>query len=231
MMYPGNILVVAAHPDDEILGCGGTIARLVEEGNTVHVLIVAEGATSRRDDREDTSSREINKLRAAATKAAGILGAQAPHYAGLPDNRLDGQERLDIIKTIERVLEATRPSTVYTHHAGDLNVDHRRLHEAVLTACRPLPGSSVQSIFAFETVSSTEWSSTAFPPFVPNRFVDITGQLDKKIQALDQYDMEMRPYPHARSQENVVALARHRGASAGLHAAEAFMVVREIVAR
>ena len=123
-----------------------------------------------------------------------------------------------------------RPDIVYTHHGGDLNVDHRIAHQAVLTAGRPLPGSAVRAIYAFESCSSTEWSSPAMgPPFVPQRFVAIDAWFERKLAALTCYAEELRPFPHARSLEAVAALARLRGAAAGLGLAEGFMVIRERV--
>ena len=224
-----SILVVAAHPDDEVLGCGGVLARHAAEGDTVHILIVAEGATSR-DARRDPHGRgpELAALGAAASHAAAAIGAEEPHMLGLPDNRLDSLPLLDVIKPIEAAVEAVAPEIVYTHHAGDLNVDHRIVHQAVVTACRPLPGAPVRAIYAFETVSSTEWQS-AGEVFRPQRWVDIEPFLDRKMRALEAYEAEMRPFPHARSFDAVEALARWRGASAGLKAAECFMVVRELV--
>ncbi len=224
-----SILVVAAHPDDEILGCGGALARHVVEGDTVHILIVGEGATSR-DARSEPHGREpeLAVLGAAASRAAVAIGAEKPTMLGLPDNRLDGLPLLDVVKPTEAIVEAVKPEIVYTHHAGDLNVDHRIVHQAVVTACRPLPGSPVREIHAFETVSSTEWQSGG-QAFRPQRWVDIEPYLDRKLLALEAYAGEMRPFPHARSREAVEALARVRGAAAGLRAAECFMVVREVV--
>ena len=225
----GSVLVAAAHPDDEILGCGGVLASHAAGGDTVHVLIVAEGATSR-DSRRDTEGREpeLTSLRAAASRAASAIGAEQPRLLGLPDNRLDALPLLDVIKPIENIVETVAPEIVYTHHAGDLNVDHRIVHQAVVTACRPLPGSPVKAIYAFETVSSTEWQLGG-DAFRPQRWVDIEPFLQSKRRALEAYAAEMRPFPHARSFEAVEALARVRGAAAGLKAAECFMVVRELV--
>ncbi|MCY4237604.1 MAG: PIG-L family deacetylase [Rhodospirillaceae bacterium] len=224
-----SVLVIAAHPDDEILGCGGTLARHTAGGDVVHLLIVAEGATSR-DPNRDFGSREsdLAAIKAAASRAAVVIGAEAPHMLGLPDNRLDTLPLLDVIKHIEAIVEAVMPEIIYTHHAGDLNVDHRIVHQAAVTACRPLPGSSVRAIYAFETVSNTEWQSGG-DPFRPQRWVDIEPFLESKRRALEAYAAEMRPFPHARSREAVEALARVRGAAVGLAAAECFMVVREVV--
>lgn len=228
---PERVLIVAAHPDDEVLGCGGAIARHAALGDEVHILIMAEGATARGPAREpDARVKEIEALRHAAQEAARILGAHPPTFAGLPDNRLDGIELLDVVKVVEAGLAKMRPSVVYTHHGGDLNVDHRIVHQAVVTACRPLPGALVRSLLAFETPSSTEWSTPAIGrAFQPTRFVDIAAHLEKKLDALRCYASEMRDFPHPRSQEGVDALARLRGATAGCMAAEAFEIVRELV--
>lgn len=219
-----TVLVVASHPDDEVLGVGGTMARHVAAGDTVHSLIVAEGATSRPgiDDAAATKA-----LHAAAIAAAGVLGAEPPRLLGLPDNRLDTLALLDIVQPIETVIAELKPQTVYTHHAGDLNRDHGITAEAVEIACRPLPGQSVSALYAFETVSSTEWG-IGDTGFMPQLFINVVDELELKLKALRYYDSEMRPFPHARSYEAVEALARLRGAQSGVGAAEAFMVRREL---
>jgi LmbE family N-acetylglucosaminyl deacetylase len=220
-----TVLVVAAHPDDEVLGCGGTVARHAAEGETVHVLIVAEGATAR----QDGTPEGVKTLRKAAEAAARVLGTETPAFLGLPDNRLDGLDRLDIIQAIEEVIGRVGPDTVYTHHGGDLNIDHRIVHEAVVTACRPLPGTVVRRLYCFETVSSTEWATSSIgTPFVPNHFVGVEAFMATKLAALDCYASEMRPFPHARSVEAIESLAALRGAQSGLAAAEAFACVRDL---
>ncbi len=222
-----RVLIIAAHPDDEVLGCGATIAKHASQGDAVDILIVAEGSTSRDPVRNTVShDAQLAALRVAAERAAATLGARPPRLLGFPDNRLDGVELLDVIKPIESLLADLRPAIVYTHHAGDLNIDHRIVHQATVTACRPLPGSPVRALYAFETVSSTEWSTGA--GFRPTHFVDVTGFLARKLAALEPYAAEMRVFPHARSREAVQALATVRGAAVGLHAAEAFEVIREI---
>ena len=227
-----QVLVVAAHPDDEVLGCGGTSAWHVARGDNVHVLIVAEGATSRGAERDTTAdAAALSALQDAARGAASALGTEPPLFGGLPDNRLDTVPLLDVVKLVEATAEAVKPQIVYTHHAGDLNVDHQVVARAVATAFRPLPGASARTIYSFETVSSTEWAigqSAASSVFQPTRFVDVSAHLDAKAAALECYAMEMRPFPHARSVEAIEALARVRGASVGLAAAEAFGVCREI---
>ena len=232
--HPGEarertVLIVAAHPDDEVLGAGGTVARHAAAGDKVYPLILAEGATARgsRSDIESMAG-EVSRLRDQAAASAEALGAQPPSFAGFPDNRMDGIDLLDIVKTVERKVAELQPQIVYTHFGGDLNVDHRLAYQATVTACRPVPGATVRAIYAFETVSSTEWAPAADAQFRPDRFVGISEQLDRKLAALRCYESEMRPAPHARSLEAVEALARVRGASVGLEAAEAFAVIREI---
>jgi LmbE family N-acetylglucosaminyl deacetylase len=215
-----TVLVVAAHPDDEVLGVGGTIARHVDQGEQVHILILGEGATSR-----DGSQGDVQKLREAACEAASVLGAESPHFAALPDNRLDTIALLDLVQAIEASVQSITPTTVYTHARCDLNVDHELVSRAVATACRPLPESNVQAIYAFETPSSTEWGQS---PFSPSRFVNISEQFARKREALGHYSSEMRAFPHARSLEAVEALARWRGTTAGVPLAEAFETVRVV---
>ena len=227
-----RVLVVAAHPDDEVLSCGGTIARHADGGDQVQVLIVAEGATSRQQQRDRyQATEELSALAQAAQRGGAILGAQGVELLDLPDNRLDSLDRLDLIKRIEERIARLQPQVVYVHHAGDVNVDHRRLHEAVVTACRPTPGHPVKRLLSFEVASSTEWQppgSASF--FQPNWFVDISAQWQRKREALEAYASEMRSWPHARSFKAVEHLARWRGAQVGVEAAEAFMLLRYIQA-
>lgn len=220
-----TVLIVAAHTDDEALGCGGTIARHAAEGDAVYAIFMADGVSSR----EKTNQRDLINRRSAAEIAREILGIQENFYLGFPDNRLDTTSLIDVIKQIERIIEIVRPNIIYTHHYGDLNVDHRITHQAVLTACRPMPGSSVKNIYSFEVMSSTEWSTPIAAPFLPNHYVDIGRHLDKKMDALNAYQIEMRNVPHSRSLEHMKHLALHRGFTVGVEAAEAFYTVRTIL--
>ena len=217
-----KILVVAAHPDDEVLGCGGTMARHASNGDKVHVLFMSAGVGSRENIKND----EVNERRICAKQASKILGSQSPQFLNFPDNRMDSISLLDVVKSIELVIQEIGPDVVYTHHIGDLNIDHQITHKAVLTACRPQPESSVKEIYSFEVLSSTEWSTNN--PFIPNYFVDISDTLELKISAVKAYNSELRTFPHARSIESVKALAKYRGASVGIRAAEAFKVERLI---
>jgi len=224
-----NVLVVVAHPDDEVLGVGGTAARLTQAGEQVYILIIADGESSRSNG--DNLTRTAITVRASAAEcAARVLGARPPQLLGYPDNRLDSIPLLDIVKQVEAVIEELGPEIIFTHHPYDLNIDHQIVASAVMTACRPVPNAIVRTIYAFETPSSTEWTVTkTMNAFVPRRIVEITSTLSTKIAALRCYHSEMRPFPHARSYEGVEALARWRGVSAGFVAAEAFDILREII--
>ena len=225
------ILIIAAHPDDEVLGCGGSMAKWSIGGHDVHLLIMAEGATSRdrkrnRDNRKD----DLSHLGKSAKEAGRVLGIKSIELFDYPDNRMDSVDLLDIVKTIENGVEKIKPDVVVTHHCGDLNIDHQIVHKAVLTACRPQPGSTVKQILSFEVPSATEWQpSTTNSPFMPNWFEDISDTLNLKLKALEAYNSEMQEWPHARSIKALEHLAGWRGASVGVEAAEAFMLVRNIL--
>jgi len=224
-----SILVVAAHPDDEILGCGGTMARLACEGHEVRIAILAEGMSSRYQQREDADQSQLQHLHARARQAADKVGAKELVLCKLPDNRLDTVPLLDVVKLVEELVTRFRPEVIYTHHPGDLNVDHGVVHRAVLTATRPLAGQCVKEIYAFEVPSSTEWAFQRLEPlFRPSVFVDIKETLHTKIEALACYDTETRPFPHPRSAEALRAIATRWGTVAGLHAAEAFELIRSV---
>ena len=225
-----NILVVAAHPDDEVLGCGGAIAKHTQNGDQVHILILAEGATSRNPNRDrQLFASELSTLETAAHQASKILGVDSLFLYDFPDNRMDSCDLLDIIKVIEQAIDQYQPQIVYTHHAGDVNIDHQLIHRATVTACRPIPNQSVQTLLFFEIPSSTEWQTSGSAlPFIPNWFVDISETLECKLKALEVYKSEMRPYPHPRSLEAVEYLARWRGATIGVKAAEAFILGRNL---
>ncbi len=220
-------LVIAAHPDDEVLGCGGTIAKLAGQGMIVHVAFLADGVASRGSITPDI--QELSSRRSAASKACAILGAQAPTFGDYPDNRLDTIALLDVVKTVESLISAYRPAIVFTHHAGDVNVDHRRVHDAVVTACRPQAGHCVKTLLCFEVASSTEWQlPNSAPAFMPDWFEDISGVLERKCEALQAYSHELRDWPHPRSEKGLRHLAHWRGATVGVDAAEAFVLGRHI---
>ncbi|MCR4745634.1 MAG: PIG-L family deacetylase [Lachnospiraceae bacterium] len=222
-----NVLVFAAHPDDELLGLGGTVRRLTNEGVVVRAVIMAEGLTSRLDKRSDADISEIENLQADARKAAEIVGYKSIEFCGLPDNRMDGIELLDVIKIVSRYVEKYKPDTIFTHHHGDLNIDHRITCEAVLTACRPVGNYCVKRIYAFETPSSSEWNYVYNEPFKPNVFFDVTDTLEAKVNGMECYQSESMSYPHPRSIEALLSLGRYRGSSVGFSMAEGFMLLRE----
>jgi len=225
-----KILVVAAHPDDEVLGCGGTIARLTSEGNCVYTLILGEGVTSR-DRKRDLAKREneIVELKKKAEDANKILGVKKVYTYDFPDNRFDTVSLLDIIKTIEKIKKDIKPDIVFTHHYGDLNIDHQITFKAVMTAFRPTKDESVKEIYSFEIPSSTEWNApSSLTYFMPDYFVDISKTIKLKVRAMKEYKCEIREYPHPRSIESIEIKAKQRGIQVGLEAAEAFEVLRLI---
>ena len=223
------ILVIAAHPDDEVLGCGGTIRKLVDTGLRVHVAILGEGITSRSGKREEASCDALDRLHADSRRAGELLGASEVLNLGLPDNRFDTVPMLDVVKLIEEIVGRVKPSTVYTQHGGDLNIDHQVTFSATLTATRPMGGVTVREVLAYEVASSTEWAFQKFAPtFTPNVFVDISATLDTKIEAMQAYESEARSFPHPRSPEALRAQAVRWGAVNGVDAAEAFELVRSL---
>ena len=224
-----RVLVVAAHPDDEVLGCGGTIARMAKDGHDIYILILGEGSTSRSAQRDQADLAEVNGLREASLQAAKTLGVNEVFLRGLPDNRFDTAPLLDIVKVVEEFVVKLSPEVIYTHHGGDLNIDHALTFRAVLTATRPLKGQPVKEIYAFEIPSSTEWSFQQLEPvFRPNVFEDISETLEIKIEALSHYQTETRPFPHPRSAEALRAIAQRWGSVAGGEAVEAFELVRSV---
>lgn len=221
-----KVLVFAAHPDDEVLGCGGAIARHVNEGDDVYVAFSADGVTSR----NDASISQMDERNLSAKEACKILGIKSHVFLGFPDNKMDSVPLLDVVKAVEEVLYKIQPSVIYTHHTNDLNIDHVITHKAVITACRPQPGFFVKEIYAFEVLSSTEWiTPSSETAFIPNHYINITSTLNIKLEALKSYNSEIKEYPHSRSFKNVEALATYRGATVGVEYAEAFKLLRSIV--
>jgi LmbE family N-acetylglucosaminyl deacetylase len=222
-----KILIVAAHPDDEVLGCGGTITKHVKKGDEVSCLILGEGITSRYGSRKEAGKDELKKLKQEAEKAAGILGIKETYFRDFPDNRFDTVPLLEIIKAVETVKRKVKPEIIYTHHRGDLNIDHQITFQAVLTACRPVKDETVSEIYSFEVPSSTEWAAPdTATSFRPDVFVDVTGTFSRKIEALKAYRTESRDYPHPRSAEALEIIARRWGLMVGRELVEAFQLVR-----
>lgn len=223
-----NVLVFAAHPDDEVLGCGGTIARLSQEGQDVYIAILGEGITSRYPQRHQADKTLVDALRNRSRQVAGLLRAKELFSYSFPDNRFDTVPLLDVVKIIEELIERLKPEIIYTHHSGDLNVDHAIMHRAVLTATRPHIDHPVKRLYAFEVPSSTEWAFDQYSPFQPNTFVDISATMEKKIEAMALYENEARRFPHPRSPQALKAIGRRWGSAAGLACAEAFKLIRDI---
>jgi N-acetylglucosamine malate deacetylase 1 len=219
-------LVFAAHPDDEVLGAGGTVSRLAGAGEQVHIHILGEGGTSRivSEGGDKPASLEDD-----ARRAVALLGATSVSFHGLPDNRFDSIDMLDVVQRVEAILGGTPCDRILTHSLGDLNIDHRVTAQAVLTATRPISQSAPAEILSFEVLSSSEWSFGAFGGFEPNYFIEITeDDLERKVAALREYRSELRDAPHPRSVDGVVALARLRGVTVGVPFAESFVSVRTV---
>ncbi len=225
-----RILVVVAHPDDEILGCGATINRLITEHDCIiRAVILGEGITSRSEQRDrDHWKEELILHKQNIASASAIIGYEHIDTHDFPDNRFDTVALLDVIKVIEKEKENFKPDIIFTHHGGDLNIDHQRTFESVITACRPMEDEVVKMIATFETPSGTEWQSISDPRiFRPNLFMSVSEkQLNRKIQAMECYNFEKRTYPHPRSPEALRILAQQRGLSVGVEYSEAFCIVR-----
>lgn len=224
-----TVLVVAAHPDDEVLGCGATIARRTAQGDTAHIILLGDGITSRYAKEVDADRAELDVLHGQAQSVATMLGAESVLFGNMPDNRFDEVTLLDVVKRIEAWLRELDPEVIYTHHPGDLNIDHRIAFQAVLTATRPVPACRVKEVYSFEVASSTEWAFQQIsPPFKPNVFEDVTSTIDLKARCLERYQGEHREFPHPRSAKTLRAIARRWGSAVGLPYAEAFELVRSV---
>lgn len=219
-----KVLVIAAHADDETLGCGGTIVRHTHNGDKVTVLIMTDGVSSRIGGVSKEIKNRVNSLH----NAMKVLGVDDIRSLSFPDNQMDSIPLLSVTKEIEHIISEVKPTIVYTHYAHDLNIDHRITNNAVMTACRPQPNSSVMKLLTFEVLSSTEWNSQSTPSFCPNYFIDISEYWLQKLKALECYESEMRAPPHSRSYQNLEALAKFRGSSVGLDKAESFVIERII---
>lgn len=219
-----NILVVSAHPDDEMLGLGGTLAHHVNQGDLVFPIIFADGSQIRYTE----GQREGLKL--ACLKSCAELGLQPPQFLGFPDQKLDSYSQIELTKPIEELITKHQPTVVYTHHFGDINRDHQLLHDATLVAVRPKPGGCVKQVLCYSVPSSTEWTPfLSDKAFLPNWFVDISTTIKKKLRALAHYSSELPPYPHPRSLEAVENQAKYWGNSVGFNYAEPFRLMRNLI--
>lgn len=220
-----KVLIVAAHPDDEILGCGGTVARLANEGHEIYTLILGEGITSRDDSRDrEKREQEIAQLKEQVHEANKVIGVKEVFTCDLPDNRFDSVPLLDVVKAVDKIKTQIKPHIIFTHYQNDLNIDHTVTCKAVITAARPLVGETVKEIYAFEIMSSTEWN---FPlSFSPDCFYDISATIGAKVEAMEKYQTELRDYPHPRSLKGIRLTAENWGMKTGIPFAEAFKIIR-----
>jgi LmbE family N-acetylglucosaminyl deacetylase len=220
-----SVLVIAPHPDDEVLGVGGTIARLADEGRRVTVAIVTKGSI------EHFDAALIERGRQEAREAHCLLGVAETAFLDLPAARLDQIPHVTINAALLQVIERTRPSTVFVPFRGDIHRDHQLVFDSTLVAVRPTNGLVVAEILAYETLSETNWNAArgVTSPFIPDCYVRIDKYLDKKLRGVATYASQLREFPHERSLVAVEALARHRGATIGAPAAEAFMTIRRVI--
>ena len=228
-----RVLVVAAHPDDEVLGVGGTIHRMVQRHDcSAKAVILGEGITARAESRDPKRWQEhLERHRRNISKAASHIGYGSSEVYGLPDNRFDSIDLLDVIKLVEKEIDTYQPDIIFAHHTRDLNIDHRISCEAVMTAIRPEPGKKAHIVIAFETPSSTEWQSVEpHNAFLPQLFVPLEDEdvLAKK-RAIESYESECREYPHPRSSQALEVFARRWGTVIGKEYAEAFRILRWLV--
>lgn len=217
-MSDRTVLAVGAHPDDEVLGPGGTLARHADAGDEVHVLIVTEGTTAQYDD-----DSLVETKREEARTCSDRLGVSDVRFGNLPDMRLDDVAHVAVNAVIESAVDDLDPDIVYTHARNEVNRDHVAVHESTLVATRP--DSGVDRVLAYETPSSTEWVGGSRPRFRPTVYVDIGDTLDRKVDAFGAYETETRTYPHPRSADALRARAETRGTEAGFAAAEAFELI------
>ena len=214
-----KIMVVVAHPDDEVLGLGSTINRIINDYNSkVHLIILGEGITSRFDKKDIISSKKYLKTHKKIIESARKkIGYQSISTYGLPDNKFDTIAFLDIVKIIENEKKKFKPEYIFTHHGGDLNIDHQLTFNAVITASRPIKNELTNGIITFETHSGTEWRASSDPKhFIPNIYVEINeNHLNKKISAMECYEFERRPFPHPRSPEALKITAQRMELSWG----------------
>ncbi|WP_044419394.1 PIG-L deacetylase family protein [Halarcobacter anaerophilus] len=222
-----KILIVAAHPDDEVLGCFATVSKLINQGNEAYTLILGEGKTSRDEKRViEKRKDELKLLNKEIIEANNTIGIKKVYTENFPDNRFDSVALLDIVKAVTKVKEEIKPDIIFTHYENDLNIDHQITYKAVLTATRPMEEESVKEIYSFEILSSTEWS---YPlSFYPDFFVDVESSIELKIEAMKKYNSELHEYPHPRSIEGIRLNARYQGMRVGKKCVEAFKTVRVI---
>lgn len=220
-----KVLVIAAHPDDEVYGAGGTMARLVKEGHEVYTLIVTDGSSTQYPGDDERARQKVTECEEANRR----LGVRKVFYGGQPDMRLDTVAHVTVNKAMSDVISQVQPEWVFTQHCGDVNRDHHAVFASTMVACRPFPGQTVKRVYAYEVGSSTEWAAPRVEnTFLPNVYFDISETIDQKLQAVTAYETELRPFPHPRSVEAAKTYAQYRGVNVGVPFAEAFMLVRAV---
>lgn len=224
-----KILIIASHPDDEVLGCGSTIAKYANN-NEIYVATLGEGISSRYTKRDKINQNEILELQNQCRNVGQILGVKENFFFNLPDNQFDTIPFLEIVKIIEHIIIKIKPSKIYTHFSEDLNIDHQITFKAVITATRPMENCPVKEIYSFEVPSSTEWNfGNSKKQFSPNVFEDILGYFQIKIKALQEYKGEIREYPHPRSPEALKIIAQRWGMIVNKKLVEPFELIRKII--
>ena len=234
-----KVLVIVAHPDDEVLGMGGTLRKLSVKNHDIKVVFLATGIAARRSDkfRNETKyeinktlikkmEEQIKKLRLDAKRALKILGIKNIEFFNFPDNEMDMVSNLEITKTIENIIKKFKPDVIYTHTKNDINVDHRAIFNATITATRPSTRVNVKKVICFEVPSSSEWNFG--DTFSPNIFVDIKRELSYKKKAIQTYKTELKKFPHPRSANSLDIIAKRWGTVSGFEASEAFELIREL---
>ena len=216
-----KVLVITPHPDDEVLGCGGTISKHSNQGDEVYNCIITKAYIS------DWSEEFIENRKKEIEKANKILGVKNTYFLDYPTVKLDTIPQKKLNEAIYKVVDEVKPDVVYIPHKGDLNKDHRLIFESSLVATRPV-NHKVKRILSYETLSETEWG-WPIEPFVPNVYVDVSGTFEKKIEAMKAYESELKQCPHPRSLEIIEVLAKKRGSEVGIKFAEAFILIREVV--
>ncbi len=225
-MKKKNTLIISAHPDDETLGCGGYIIKYSKTEN-IYSLFISDGVSSR--NLEDSKlKKEIELRKKNSINAQKILGIKNSFYLNLPDNKLDTVPFLKIVKKIEKKIFEIKPNKILTHSNLDLNIDHRIVSQAVITATRPTKKNYVQKILFYEVLSSSEWNFGK-ERFVPNYYIDVSKQVEKKFKAFKCYKQEIQKFPHPRSIVGMETLMKYRGMESGLKFAEAYYLARSII--
>jgi len=216
-----KILVIAPHPDDEVLGCGGTMAKHSRQGDEVHLCIVTKAYTP------DWSKEFIQNRTKEIEKSSNILGIKKVHFSDFPSVKLDTIPQKELYESFTRIVSEIKPDIMYIPHKGDINKDHRLVFESALMAARPF-NHKTKKVLSYETLSETEWGQV-IEPFVPNVYIDISETFSQKLEAMKVYGSELKQPPHPRSLEIIEALAKKRGSEVGFDLAEAFVLIREIV--